>query len=1072
MNSKVKALQMKLQQQNMRLGLPPPTAIPSRCTEDTGASSEDDELPHSPPKISLQETLERGRNYKAFPQARCTPPLAVPVSSPGVDFDTPAHFKPSLDNSAARHRMSIKPRNQRASAKRRRVPSNVHMLRSESLNDLDSSLREKEEENEHEEAARARCYSAEVLKMAKGASATGFIKPLSVSKLKPLEQTNRENKWVDSVPQQPPTQDETERCLPPKPLLHLSQTQGSSLETEALITPSAAAKPQEPQHSVLEYMPVTCPSTSQSQKSKDLVTEISQSQNNKDSVTEIIQSQNSKDLVREIIKSQNSKDSLKEIGQSQNNKDSVTEIIQSQNSKDLVREIIKSQNSKDSVKEIGQSQNNKDSVTEIIQSQNSKDLVREIIKSQTNKDSVKEISQSQNSKELVREIIQSQNSKEILKDSGQRTGPDDALQSTNPVPVLVNTHSHDPPPKMKLATKSFNSRDGMNRSSKALIQALQVQPHPRQQPLVATSTGKTMPSAVTELTAEKSSSLNPNTAAMMTGVVQDSSNLEPAQRPTAHSDGQGDQPSVDTFVPQKKRLVSGSFRFSISTARDHPRTGSLAGRGEQAGAKTEDILAKMTLQNYRVKDQPTLREEEVKPKEQPSNPLSGLKAEESVVGKTSLSSNPQEQPAVSPQEARAKELPQDPPSSDEKKDLLRKEDVSTLGVARDSGDKYGKSEKVTGGEVDREMEMKPDESKNMQENRGEDSHARSAFGVKLRATSLSLRYRSDMVRPKSKSVVRTSFPPHDPQSSDPLILLPDKHSVPEVKQDSTTQNCPVSIDDTDRGNTVAGTHPSASVPIESPSQTSDTTTLSGPPRSTSSPPPKGYKRDTQRAGSFKQGDSKIPTNPESAAQKEAEPRVCEPAWMTLAREKSRSLQQLLTCGLPGGVTAQQTTARPEPAPQTTPHPAPQTIQQYAPQTTPQPVPQTTAQPASQNTSQPIPQNTSQPAPQITPHPEPQTTPMPTPQTTSQPTPQPATPLPLQGRSQRGVSVGKTDRALVEKGQVEHTKAIPGTHVKVECGASHKAMPISKSEVKLEEKAALKIHTTETTPIASSVQQKT
>ncbi|KAJ8350316.1 hypothetical protein SKAU_G00254460 [Synaphobranchus kaupii] len=117
---KVKALQMKLQQQNMRL------------------SSEDDGLPHSPPETSL--SLSEGipkfpvthRNLSSLSlvgtgseEEEQPDPTATPAAPPGVDFDSPAQFKPCLDNSAARHRMSIKPRNQRASAKGRRLPSDV-----------------------------------------------------------------------------------------------------------------------------------------------------------------------------------------------------------------------------------------------------------------------------------------------------------------------------------------------------------------------------------------------------------------------------------------------------------------------------------------------------------------------------------------------------------------------------------------------------------------------------------------------------------------------------------------------------------------------------------------------------------------------------------------------------------------------------------------------------------------------------------------------------------------------------------------------------------------------------------
>ncbi|XP_077436869.1 uncharacterized protein cracdla [Vanacampus margaritifer] len=91
-HSKIKALQMKLQQQKMHLG-PPPLVLPIRRQEDDGGRSEEGLPFHKSPEISPHE--------------------------PSLDLSAPAQFTPSLDTSAARHRMSVKPRNQRASTKRR-----------------------------------------------------------------------------------------------------------------------------------------------------------------------------------------------------------------------------------------------------------------------------------------------------------------------------------------------------------------------------------------------------------------------------------------------------------------------------------------------------------------------------------------------------------------------------------------------------------------------------------------------------------------------------------------------------------------------------------------------------------------------------------------------------------------------------------------------------------------------------------------------------------------------------------------------------------------------------------------
>ena len=77
------------------------------------------------------------QSHPLSPGTKPLPPIA-PAALPGVDFDSPAHFKPCLDSSAARHRMSIKPRNQRASTKGRRLPS-VRSVHSAILQMLSSS---------------------------------------------------------------------------------------------------------------------------------------------------------------------------------------------------------------------------------------------------------------------------------------------------------------------------------------------------------------------------------------------------------------------------------------------------------------------------------------------------------------------------------------------------------------------------------------------------------------------------------------------------------------------------------------------------------------------------------------------------------------------------------------------------------------------------------------------------------------------------------------------------------------------------------------------------------------------
>ncbi|KAM9801995.1 capping protein-inhibiting regulator of actin dynamics [Syngnathus typhle] len=140
--SKIKVLQVKLLQQKMHLG-PPPLVLPIRRQENGGGNSNEGPAPHKSPEFSTVDLPTHGALRKVASQplspifkppaskfgATTTPsptfiPFGPAVTSPGefpLDFSTPAQFTPSLDTSAARHRMSIKPRNQRVSTKRRAV---------------------------------------------------------------------------------------------------------------------------------------------------------------------------------------------------------------------------------------------------------------------------------------------------------------------------------------------------------------------------------------------------------------------------------------------------------------------------------------------------------------------------------------------------------------------------------------------------------------------------------------------------------------------------------------------------------------------------------------------------------------------------------------------------------------------------------------------------------------------------------------------------------------------------------------------------------------------------------------
>ncbi|KAK2528286.1 hypothetical protein Q9966_009940 [Columba livia] len=165
-SDRIRALQLKLQP-TMKLGPPPPFGLHAKRSEDAGTSSEDDGLPRSPPEMSLLRenlnsgtttTVTLGRSSRScstdsqlFPRhggaKTGTPPISDSTISPAADFDTPPELSSCLDNSAAKHKLLIKPRNQRSSKMRRFS----QRTQSESLTDLSCTPEEEEEEEEEDD---------------------------------------------------------------------------------------------------------------------------------------------------------------------------------------------------------------------------------------------------------------------------------------------------------------------------------------------------------------------------------------------------------------------------------------------------------------------------------------------------------------------------------------------------------------------------------------------------------------------------------------------------------------------------------------------------------------------------------------------------------------------------------------------------------------------------------------------------------------------------------------------------------------------------------------------------------
>nr|XP_014348685.1 PREDICTED: uncharacterized protein KIAA1210 homolog isoform X2 [Latimeria chalumnae] len=158
---KVKALQLQLQQ-NIRLGSPP-VVITTKKLDDTGTLSEDDGLPRSPPEIStLHDVLTCSTSRSSNPvqrhsslsiggtdsedeqmssgaSSRPISPVPSSVSMiptlPGnsilpVDFSSAATTLGCLDNTAAKHRIALNPRKQKAFTKKNKLTIKEH---SESL---------------------------------------------------------------------------------------------------------------------------------------------------------------------------------------------------------------------------------------------------------------------------------------------------------------------------------------------------------------------------------------------------------------------------------------------------------------------------------------------------------------------------------------------------------------------------------------------------------------------------------------------------------------------------------------------------------------------------------------------------------------------------------------------------------------------------------------------------------------------------------------------------------------------------------------------------------------------------
>ncbi|KAM9212458.1 CRACD-like protein isoform 2-T2 [Dugong dugon] len=152
-SDRIKALQLKIQC-HVKMGPPPPPGgLLVKRGDDTGMSSEDDGLPRSPPEMALLHDGGPGTTVKVSlvsssrplspdhtSDASVFPRTSDSGIAPTADFSYPPEFSSCLDNSAAKHKLLVKPRNQRSS-KMRRLSSRAQ---SESLSDLTCTPEEEE----------------------------------------------------------------------------------------------------------------------------------------------------------------------------------------------------------------------------------------------------------------------------------------------------------------------------------------------------------------------------------------------------------------------------------------------------------------------------------------------------------------------------------------------------------------------------------------------------------------------------------------------------------------------------------------------------------------------------------------------------------------------------------------------------------------------------------------------------------------------------------------------------------------------------------------------------------------
>ncbi|XP_033889932.3 capping protein inhibiting regulator of actin dynamics-like isoform X1 [Acipenser ruthenus] len=185
---KVKSLQRQIAH-NIKFGQKP-MSVSVRNTDDAGGSSEDEELPRNPVKVIAQ--------MEAKPSDSGTQPIDLPKHSPlskagigsgeekqatpvkslrpkrtlsaagtieSINLDAVPFSGSRLDNTAAKHKLSIKPKNQRASKKHQRLPPDQQDLLLPELEETKgkkhAEVKSKQEEYKHNQSKEQKRYNEE-----------------------------------------------------------------------------------------------------------------------------------------------------------------------------------------------------------------------------------------------------------------------------------------------------------------------------------------------------------------------------------------------------------------------------------------------------------------------------------------------------------------------------------------------------------------------------------------------------------------------------------------------------------------------------------------------------------------------------------------------------------------------------------------------------------------------------------------------------------------------------------------------------------------------------------------------